>query len=290
MQSTEINKVIKYADDLYIITETESVHCYLILGKEKAVFFDCGYGYEDVQPLIKEITNLPVMLVLSHGDPDHGLGTAHFRDVWMHELDVGKLLWNDNEDMKQRAYEYRIKKMPHLKDIIDKEAFLSSSILGNVQIHFLRDKDVIDLGGTRLQVIHTPGHSYGHIMLLDKESKRLFSGDQITSHNIWYFSSSDQQAPFSTAMASMNKILDQRNEFTEIFSAHGEIPIGIEYVKDFYECLENELKVNYQNDSLFQSFVGDGYQHFYKTVNLIYSDERLSELVGHTIKRVKKGD
>lgn len=290
MLSTEMNKVIKYANDLYIITETDSVHCYLILGKEKAVLFDCGYGYEDVQPLIKKITKLPVMLVLSHGDPDHGLGASHFRDVWMHELDVGKLLQNDNKQMKQTAYEYRIQKMPHLKGILNQEAFLSNTILGNAKIHFLRDKDVIDLGDKKLEVIHTPGHSYGHIMLLDRDAKRLFSGDQITSHNIWYFLSSNQQAPFSTAMASMKKILDRKNEFTAIFSAHGKIPIGIEYVEDLYECLEKELEVNYQKDTIFQSFVGNGYQHFYKTVNLIYSDERLSEHVRHQIKREKKGD
>ena len=53
------------------------------------MLFDIGYGYEDIQPIIHQITDLPVMLVISHGDPDHGLGSNHFKDVWLHPLDYG---------------------------------------------------------------------------------------------------------------------------------------------------------------------------------------------------------
>lgn len=91
---SELNKVKKLSDDLYVITETDSVHCYLIIGSEKAVVFDIGYGYEDIKPLIREITDLPIMLVLSHGDPDHGLGSSHFDEIWIHELDYGMIIQN----------------------------------------------------------------------------------------------------------------------------------------------------------------------------------------------------
>ena len=39
------------------------------------------------------------------------------------------------------------------------------------------------------------------------------------------------------------------------------------------------------NDVPFHHSMGDGYQHLYKTVNLIYSDERLSEYLDKEIKR-----
>ena len=70
-----LNVVEKISDQLYVITETESVHCYLVIGSDKAMLFDIGYGYENIMPLVRTITDLPVMLVLSHGDPDHGLGS-----------------------------------------------------------------------------------------------------------------------------------------------------------------------------------------------------------------------
>ena len=44
----------------------------------------------------------------------------------------------------------------------------------------LKDGDWIHLGDEKLKVIHTPGHSPGHICFYDPESKILFAGDQVT--------------------------------------------------------------------------------------------------------------
>ena len=43
----------------------------------------------------------------------------------------------------------------------------------------LHDGDTIDLGGVLLEVIHAPGHSPGHICLLERETGVLFGGDNI---------------------------------------------------------------------------------------------------------------
>jgi glyoxylase-like metal-dependent hydrolase (beta-lactamase superfamily II) len=43
----------------------------------------------------------------------------------------------------------------------------------------LTDGDKIDLGGSMLRVIHTPGHTPGSICLYEAESKSLFSGDTV---------------------------------------------------------------------------------------------------------------
>ena len=279
MKSTPINVTEKICDDLYVITETKSVHCYVMLGKEKALVFDIGYGYEDIMPLIREITDLPVMLVISHGDPDHGLGCSHFEDVWLHELDYGKLIWNDTVEMRQQALNYRLKKMPELNGVIQVEDYVSQRVYGHTRPHFLKEHDIIDLGGTKLEVLHTPGHSYGHIMLLDKEHRRLFTGDQVTQHNVWYFLSNDQNAPFELARRSLRKLLARSEEFDELYPAHDIFPIKVNHIEDLLECLEIELIKTYAKDEIFHSFLGiDGYQHYYKdTVNLIYSKERLEE-------------
>jgi glyoxylase-like metal-dependent hydrolase (beta-lactamase superfamily II) len=275
-----IYKTEKISDDLYVITETQSTHCYVIIGNKKVVVFDTGYGYESIEPYIREITDLPIMVVLSHGDPDHGLGASWFSDVYLHELDCGKLIRNDTIEMRQSALDYRLTKIPELKGVIAEEEYLECS-LSNVKFHFLEEKDEIDIGGNMLEVIHTPGHSYGHIMLLDRANGRLFSGDQVTAHNVWYFFPEDEQAPFIMAKRSMKKLIKEQNFIREIYPAHDIYPIGIEYITDELECMEREIKENYKDDKPFHSFMGDGFQHRYKTVNLIYSKERLeNELEG----------
>ena len=46
----------------------------------------------------------------------------------------------------------------------------------------LKDGDAIDLGGTTLHIIHTPGHSPGSICIYEPEGKSLFSGDTVFAH------------------------------------------------------------------------------------------------------------
>lgn len=46
---------------------------------------------------------------------------------------------------------------------------------------FLEDGDIIDTGSVKLRVIHTPGHTLGHICLYCEERKALFTGDHIIS-------------------------------------------------------------------------------------------------------------
>lgn len=48
----------------------------------------------------------------------------------------------------------------------------------------LSEGSVIDLGGIRLEVFHTPGHSRGSVCLLERSSKILFSGDTLFADGV----------------------------------------------------------------------------------------------------------
>lgn len=51
----------------------------------------------------------------------------------------------------------------------------------------IEDGEIIDLGKTKLEVIHTPGHTPGHCALFDREKGLLFSGDMdLTGFGPWY--------------------------------------------------------------------------------------------------------
>lgn len=273
-----INKVYELGNNNYCIREADSTSCYLIVGEKKALLFDTAYGYEDINPIIREITDLPLIVVDSHGDPDHALGNYWFDEVYIHELDLGKLFRNDNPDIKRKAIDYRLQKLPELKGAIDEEAYLASTIK-NVDYRFIQAGDVFDLGGKSLEVIHLPGHSYGCIALLDQKNGDLFSGDMITKHNIWYFLPNDEQAPFSLAAAAYDKLLKRKEEIGNIYPAHGPAPIQSEVIEQLREALE-DMKLNNQDDLLFESFIGpNGYKHYYKDTLIIYSKERLEEFI-----------
>ncbi|MBS4207110.1 MBL fold metallo-hydrolase [Bacillus sp. FJAT-50079] len=277
MKSTEVNKVYELGNGNYCIKEAGSTNCYLLVGERKALLFDTGYGYENIQGIIESITDLPLIVVNSHGDPDHALGNCRFNEVYIHELDLGKLFRNDNPQMKKVALDYRLKKLPELKNHIDYEAYLNTTVK-NVNYKFVKEGDRFDLGGKVLEVIHLPGHSYGCIALLDTVNKDLFSGDMVTRYNIWYFALSNEQAPFSMAKASYKKLQQRKDEILNIYPAHGAIPIDNSVIDDLLASLE-DMKINSANDRYFQSFAGNGYEHHYKDTLIIYSRSRLQEFI-----------
>lgn len=69
---------------------------------------------------------------------------------------------------------------------------------------FIEDGEVIDLGGTTLEVIHTPGHTPGHSSLYFRELGLLFLGDyDLTPFGPWY---GDTHSDIDATIASVNKL------------------------------------------------------------------------------------
>ena len=56
---------------------------YLILGQEKALLIDSGMGIGSLRKEVEKITDLPVILINTHGHPDHAGGNAEFAPALM---------------------------------------------------------------------------------------------------------------------------------------------------------------------------------------------------------------
>lgn len=67
----------------------------------------------------------------------------------------------------------------------------------------LKDGDVIDIGGRSIQVLHTPGHSPGHMCFGEKDRGYLFTGDVVYKDTLFaYYPSTEPEA----YLASLEKV------------------------------------------------------------------------------------
>ena len=100
----------------------------------------------------------------------------------------------------------------------------------------LTDGDEIDLGGIVLRVIHTPGHSPGHICLWEAERGWLFTGDMVYKGIIYAdFPSTDPMA----LLESVERIAGL--SIKRIFPAHHDMSIRVDIINEMLARLR-ELK------------------------------------------------
>jgi glyoxylase-like metal-dependent hydrolase (beta-lactamase superfamily II) len=92
------------------------------------------------------------------------------------------------------------------------------------EMHRLEEGDVLDCGGRKLSVIHTPGHTPGSISLLDSESGAVFCGDHVTSITASHGLVEMRSGPNSDLgqyLSSLRKLLDLSPSL--IHAGHGDV-------------------------------------------------------------------
>jgi glyoxylase-like metal-dependent hydrolase (beta-lactamase superfamily II) len=153
---------------------TEEAISYLVLGNERAVLLDTGMGVANLQAEVERLTDLPVVVVVSHGHYDHVGDNHRFSEVWAFDCDT------DVTRIEQgRTREECTRYMAPGLYLELPAGFNPATyeILPSRVTHRLRHREIIDLGGRTLTVHHTPGHTEGSICLLDSRGGLLFTGD-----------------------------------------------------------------------------------------------------------------
>lgn len=164
--------------DIFAISEYkhwEETHCYLLMGTKKALLIDTGLGISNIKEVVEHITSLPIEVVTTHIHWDHIGGHKYFNNILVHE---------DEKDWLQVKFPIPLAVVK--ANLLSKPCDLPSNFdIEKYEIYqgkpssVLHDGDTIDLGDRKVKIIHTPGHSPGHVCFYEEERKYLYSGDLI---------------------------------------------------------------------------------------------------------------
>jgi glyoxylase-like metal-dependent hydrolase (beta-lactamase superfamily II) len=187
--------------DTHIISEYrhwEETHCYLLNGSERSFLIDTGLGICNIYDEIKKLTDRPVTAVATHIHWDHIGGHKYFPDFYAHEDELNWLNGEFPLTMEQiKAMVVDRCEPPEGYDV-DKYEFFQGT-----PTRVLKDGDEIDIGGRRIQVLHTPGHSPGHMCFWEKDRGYLFTGDLVYKDTLFaYYPSTDPEV----YLASLEKV------------------------------------------------------------------------------------
>ncbi|MCR4594566.1 MAG: MBL fold metallo-hydrolase [Clostridiales bacterium] len=169
-------------DGIYLIDELGGTNCYLILGTKKALLIDCGTGFADLMGTVRDITDLPIEAVATHGHVDHIGGAGVFPEIHVHKDDT--------------AFLNRIQTSLFMRKIFALgagDARRQGVRTGDVKRPVYKTKFIAideswspDIGGKEIRIKHTPGHTKGSIAIIDETDKVIFSGDNVCDA-LWMF-------------------------------------------------------------------------------------------------------
>ncbi len=133
------------------------VYMELMVGSHHALLFDTGYGRGNLKAVVREITDLPLIVVCSHGHIDHACGNAQFGSAYIHPED-----W----------------------ELCREHNAMADTRMG--ELRPVGEGQIFDLGDLQLEVMELPGHTRGSIGLYCRDRGLLFVGDAINDF-LWLF-------------------------------------------------------------------------------------------------------
>ena len=272
----ELNEVIPINSRLYCIKNARLINQYLIIGDSYALLLDTGFGFHDYRNLISKLTNLPIIVVNTHADLDHCGGNYLFNKVHISIYDYKNLKFSSSKENKILHYEYRVKKNPDFKSIIDKDAYLLANIY-DANYCFIDDGTVFDLGNRVLRVISTPGHTSGSICLYDETNGYLFTGDTIMKYSLYY--TMDYCEPLIVYYHSLKKLEKNIKRTDIIFPGHGDIGLNCNLLEEFIKTVEEIHSSYYKDNSIITPLGDSGYVHKNNDFVIYYSKIHLDNFL-----------
>lgn len=177
----EVYKVAPSVFAIYEPHQEEEVISYLIVGHVHAALFDTGMGISSIRKVTREITKLPIIVLNSHTHNDHVGGNWPFDTVYGMDTDFTRAnARGSREDAQEEIAPGAI--CGHLPRGFDSKTYQTRPWKIARYVH---DGDKIDLGGRKLEIFATPGHTPDAISLLDRAHGLLFTGDTYYPGDIW---------------------------------------------------------------------------------------------------------
>ena len=190
-------------------------NCYIAYDEDikEAVIIDPADSADMIQRKITELSVKPAAILLTHGHFDHIGAVDKIRELY---------------GIKVYAHEDE-------KDVLTSDANVSSMMGMRLSVEadeYVRDKETLNVGGVKYEVIHTPGHTKGGCCYYVADAKVLFSGDTMFCQS--YGRTDFPTGSYSQLMRSITDKLLKLDDDVTVYPGHNE-ETKIGYERSMYD-------------------------------------------------------
>lgn len=245
--------VKEIADKTWCIDEFRLVNTFLIEGDSKAALIDTGSGVGNLKEVVDSLTQKPLIILLTHGHPDHNSGIYQFTEVpiYMDKADESlKHFARQFGNFRKHYIETRgpVRCPEITQDLLE---LLPDSLLEDDYTYIpLQDGEIIDLGNRKIEVINTPGHTDGSVCFLDDKTRILFSGDSMNRQMILPRQRNNENTLIVRFHETLQKLINVSNRFEYFAIGHEGCLLDKSILTDYYNLtyglLNQTIKGNYE--------------------------------------------
>ena len=232
-------RISRIDDSTYRFTENavgSDAYMYLLIGGEKALLIDTGFGFTDVPAAVRRLTSLPLTVVNTHGHMDHIHGNYLYPEVHMPEEDTEVFARHMDPGYLKALIEDIVSSAGLPADTLERPEMKVEGVLDcrmGRQVPLPKEM-AFELGGRRIRILKTPGHTPGSISLLDEKNGWLFAGDTCCRDGVLLHFPEGSSVEHVLETIDMRKTAAADGQFNRIYPGHQITPLDPS-ILDLYE-------------------------------------------------------
>ena len=265
-------KARKILDRITLISGLAGEQCYLVEGEERALLIDALSGIGSLKAFVRELTDLPVELVLTHSHPDHMGAAFEYGKCYIHPDDIPGLYEAGDAE---RRYAFAASGAKGFK--LRMEDAVPCVPVCTLPVG---DGHIFDLGGTELEVIAVPGRTWGHIVLLDRAAGVVYSGDAVNCNTLLFLGGTS----IEEYRESLVHLWSYAEDYDVLWGGHGGVSVpkrivteAIELCKEIMEGTDQKAPGDFMGrTALYAREKDESFRRFDGGIaNIAYSTDRI---------------
>jgi len=173
---------------------------YLIVGSKRALLVDSGATARNIHAVLAILTSLPVTAIPTHLHWDHTNGLRSFTAIALVDLPETRGRVRGDGYVQLSRHEYIDNDPPRFR-----------------VTEWIKPDGVVDLGGRRVRILSTPGHTATSISVYDPANRFLFTGDFLYPTSLYAFM---PDSSLSAYAATADRLLAALPGDTRLYGAH----------------------------------------------------------------------
>ncbi len=274
---------------------------HLIMDGAEGALIDAGFpddeSFNTRMEWLRSVPDLKLKyIVITHHHFDHSSGAAKLRDATGAKIVMHK----DEEPLLKRSATEEIpsdvdvpkqdadKEIPEgVKEWIERTAQWRKEAAEAGADELVSDNDTLSIGGLTLRMVHSPGHTAGHISPFLEQGRVLFAGDNVLGMGTTVVPPPPHGDMFDY-IASLKKM--QALDADVMCCGHGPV------VREPNRKLEELIEHRHEREEQILTLVGEGHDTVKSLVKAIYPelDKRIlgmatSQVLSHLSKLEREG-